>query len=720
MNKIEKISIQGLFIIGSLLVGFDVFPQSGIISERLRNSQIERNIDESEVTLLINDLRADGSWGDIDYRNTSNTNWDPAAHSGRLLLICRAYNKPGTVYYHSEDIKNKIQKIIEFYIAAKPKSDNWWYNAIGAPINFGPALVLMKPSGGFGIEQSLLEKYANQLINFYDESAKKWSFSTTGANKIWLLNSSISKACVMNNDEILRTNFSSAFEEAMIMPGKAEGIKIDNSFYQHGPQLYTAGYGMSFLGDITSFGVLAHGTEYAMTASQLKVLTDVVLDGYQWFCQNNAFDFSATGREISRRAAGSSIGLKTHIERLLSMNAPRREELENFIRFIDGKADFQSPGNRHFWKSDIMVQHGPDFYFSARVPSKRTNGTERMNNENLKRKWLPWGATALMKQGDEYRNLFSVWDWSRIPGVTSLKEEVKGLPVTGGAYLVSDAEFAGGVSDGSTGLAAYDYSWDGVSGRKTWFFTPEAMYCLGANIRCEKDNTVLTSVNQCFSSGSVSILNAGKKKIFDGQEINSEEVEWIHHDGFGYYFPTGGNISLRNMDQTGSWSEINASASSEKVTYKVFSIWFDHGTKPASEKYEYVVVPSKDPVRFSKWLKKNPFEVLTNTEDVQAVFNKKSGIYGIAFYNPGSVTIEEGLYIGADEPCLILFRNSKKAFSITVSDPTQNLEELDILVSRKLSGKGVKIDEKGNSTITVKLPSGDEAGKSVSNEYLTM
>ncbi len=106
---------------------------------------------------------------------------------------------------------------------------------------------------------------ADDLLNYYDESAKKWPGATTGANKIWMLKSSIDKACIKNNEEILRANFRSAFEEARIMTGKAEGIKSDHSFWQHGPQLYCGGYGMSFMSDITYFGALAHGTDYGMS-----------------------------------------------------------------------------------------------------------------------------------------------------------------------------------------------------------------------------------------------------------------------------------------------------------------------------------------------------------------------------------------------------------------------------------------------------------------------
>lgn len=691
--------------------------QSNVIADRLRSVLISQSLNDDEISQYLESLKPDGSWTDINYLDRSNTNWEPQLHSSRLLRICRAYNKPESRFFHRKAVLDAITSIIGYYIAAKPQSANWWYNAIGAPVNFGPSLVLMKSANGFGIDENLLRKYSGELLLYYNESVEIWPHSATGANKIWLLNSSIHKACVMNNDEVLRQNFKSAFEEAAIMPGNKEGIKKDNSFWQHGPQLYCAGYGLSFLNDITSFGALAHGTDYSMTGEQLATLVNAVLDGYRWFCQHGSFDHSTAGREISRRGAVSSAGMKACIERLLEMDAPRSEELKRYISFIDGETSFENPGNRHFWRSDIMVQHGTDFYISARVPSVRVIGTERMNNENLKRKWLPWGAMTLMSEGDEYRNLFPVWDWSRIPGVTSYLEDVPVFPVTGGAYLVSLSEFAGGVSDGKYGLAAYNYSWDSIAGKKAWFFTPDAVVCLGSGIVAAREAEVVTTVNQCFSSGIVKIKNGKKITEFSGTEINMQEPAWIYHDNFGYLFPSGGNVTLRNIDQTGSWSEINTSQSNEKLKHRVFSLWINHGNHPVDARYEYIIVPSSNVRNLEKWVEKNPIHIISNTSAVQCVQNRVASLFATAFYLPGTISLDKGLTLSADNPCLILTDLSdKRRMRICVSDPTQTLSTLRLKVSCRLQGENVSTTPDG-SLLKIQLPTGEEAGKSVIFEY---
>lgn len=636
-RKLIPVIILLSFLYGTI----PAFGQIAAITERLRNELIAVNVTDSETGSLLTSLRSDGSWADIDYTSTAITNWPAATHTTRLKSICTSYNKQTSAYYHSANVKDKIRKIIEFYIAAKPKSANSWYNVIGAPINLGPALILLKTGDSFGFDQPTLISYADQLIRYYTESVVIVPYYTTGANKVWLLTSSIYKACINEDDAILTSNFRGVFEEVVIMDGIKEGIKPDYSFYQHGAQLYCGGYGMSFLGDITYYGNLCQGTTYAMSDEQLKVITDALLEGFIWLSQRAAFDFGAVGREISRSGAASSASLKTYITRLKQMNAPRADELTSAYNFITGTEDFRNPGNKFFWKSEIMVQHGPKFYLSAKIPSTRTIGTEKMNGENLKRKNLPWGATNIMIDGDEYRGLFPVWDWARIPGVTSVNESVPQDNSTN-SYILSLTNFSGGVTDGRFGFAAYDYIFDGITGRKAWFFTPEGMYCLGAGIKASRSYPVITSINQCFSSGTVTMNSNGITSSFDGAEKVFPEADWVYHDRVGYFFPSGGEVVLKNANQTGTWYDINTSQSSATVTQKVFSAWINHGLNPVNGTYEYYVVPTTNLASFESWIASNTISMIANTEKVQAVREKKSGIFAVVFYSAEALNSNTG------------------------------------------------------------------------------
>jgi chondroitin AC lyase len=236
---------------------------------------------------------------------------------------------------------------------------------------------------------------------------------------------------------------------------------------------------------------------------------------------------------------------------------------------------------------------------------------------------------------------------------------------------------------------------------------------MGTDIRAEKSMPVITSVNQCFSSGDIT-LKEGKAKSALKEEERTGNISWIWHDRFGYVFPTAAKVTVRNAEQSGSWSEINNSQSRETTSSKVFSAWINHDADHKS--YEYIIVPSASPAKLEKWNAKNPFTLITNTTDMQAAYNRSTGIYAIALYRPGTLTISGKLYIGADKPCIMLYKAEKgNKFRVTVADPTQKLDKIILLVSARVSGEGVAIHEK-TSEISVNLPSGDDAGKSVSVE----
>jgi hypothetical protein len=268
-------------------------------------------------------------------------------------------------------------------------------------------------------------------------------------------------------------------------------------------------------------------------------------------------------------------------------------------------------------------------------------------------------------------------------------------------------------------MAAYDYLWDDVSGKKAWFFTPEAMYCLGAGISASKANPVITTLNQCFSSGPVTIKNNNKVLTMEGTTLSSGTIKWIHHDRVGYLLPSGGNISVKNADQTGSWYDINLSMQKNPVTSKVFSAWLNHGNDPSGAVYEYIVVPSKSLTEFIKWENKNPFRLIINTPEVQALFDKNENVYGIAFYRAGSVSLKEGLKVESDMPCLLLVRKeSGNSYKISVSDPTASLAEVTIKISGELTGPGSTINMGRTTSINFIFPSGDDAGRSLSGRYV--
>src|SRR5690606_23137259 len=113
---------------------------------------------------------------------------------------------------------------------------------------------------------------------------------------------------------------------------------------------------------------------------------------------------------------------------------------------------------------------------------------------------LPLGATNILTSGEEYKNIFPIWDWTRVPGTTAvMNQSAAVLPW----YLFGNNEFAGGVSNGQVGAIAYEHSYNGVRAKKAYFFADGAMLCLGAGINAIRTQQVATSVNQCYLEGDI-------------------------------------------------------------------------------------------------------------------------------------------------------------------------------------------------------------------------
>src|SRR5437660_10792532 len=117
-------------------------------------------------------------------------------------------------------------------------------------------------------------------------------------NLVW---SSYTHLCLglLRNDATMLAAVRDAMA-SVCAPTAADGIQIDRSFHQHGPQLYTGGYGGSFANDVAKYALLTRGTDYALPPAALNAFADYMADGVAWSLYGNYFDVSAIGREVAR------------------------------------------------------------------------------------------------------------------------------------------------------------------------------------------------------------------------------------------------------------------------------------------------------------------------------------------------------------------------------------------------------------------------------------
>ncbi|HET9486343.1 MAG TPA: polysaccharide lyase family 8 super-sandwich domain-containing protein, partial [Chryseosolibacter sp.] len=362
------------------------------------------------------------------------------------------------------------------------------------------------------------------------------------------------------------------------------------------------------------------------------------------------------------------------------------------------------------------------YFASVRMHSSRNHTMEQPHNEEgVKMHHVGDGSNFISRSGKEYFDIFPVWDWQKVPGTTTVQKPVH--PHWNEIAKKGLTDFVGGVSDGLYGAAAFDFksAHDPLKARKSWFFFDDEYVCLGSGITAEADYPVFTTLNQCLLNSPVVVKSKKEEVTLEKGKHNLSNVTWILHDGVGYVFSEGQKVNITNTTASGSWREINhqAGSSRDQVHMDVFSLWLDHGVKPQQARYEYIVAPADEAASLDRYSKNSPIEILSNTEEMQAVSHKVLNRSFIVFYAPGRIEVGDHISISAASPCIVMLKtNGKSIEQIAVSDPSRKLEGIQLTTSAMVEGSGKEWKSAWNkkekmSVIDIELPKLGESGKSV-------
>jgi len=653
-----------------------------IIRERMLLPFLE-SPDMVRVNEYLQGLYPDGSWVDIDYADTSTTAWKPVEHLRRLEVLTHAWFTPASHLYHNPELRRQIGMGLDYWLRRDPRRP-WWWNSIGAPRIMGWILLML--------DENLTVYQRTQGIKVLEKAI----LGSTGQNLVWQAEITARRALLQKDDSLLMKAFDLIASEIKI--SDKEGIQPDFSFHQHGQCLYNHGYGAGFAEDNAKLAALTAGTVFEYKPDKINLLSSLILDGSQWLARGPVSDYAAEGRELTR--PGENAGyLGDAAEYMLALRTGREKEFSELLARIRGEKTVTLIGNKHFYRSDIMVHHRPGWYMSAKMYSVRIFNTDGLSgcDEGLLSHYLAEGATTIMRHGNEYRNIFPVWDWQHIPGTTvELKPHIPGEPKRKGTTI-----FAGGTSDGTYGVAGFQLMRDSLSARKAWFFFSDMAVCLGSAIRCNTEYPVVTTLNQCLSKSPVVIgLKKSSGTINEGERKFT--ARWILHDSITYLFDKAIVANISNKEQTGSWKRISAQKSANSIEEKVFMLSLDHGANPANASYAYAVIPGTEEKDITAYLTKPSYRIISNNSNIQAVFHRDDKMIGIVFHEQGLIKWKKWL-IETDQPCILLIRKNKRGWKLAVSDPTAKQG----IIRLKL-----KLPDRKSEELQISLPEGLYAGSS--------
>lgn len=688
-----------------------------IVKERVVAELLKTSIDDDRAETIINKMNEDGSFQDINYTDLSRTAGFPQRnHTYNLVYLAKAYKSKTSSFYKSKKLKKHITNGFKYWVDNDFVGDNWHNNQISTPTNLVNLMLIM----GEELPKDLVEK-GQPIIG---RAHMKASGARPSGDRI-VIAGILAKNLLFIDD---REEFDHIIEliegEVKFSTGK-RGMQHDYSFHHRTDRVNnTTSYGYGKYAN--AFGewsyYVAH-TKYAFSVEKINHLVDYYLDGiYKQMVYGVYADISVKNRSISHKARFEPHSI-LEIERLLQSTDYRKDELEEIISLRKGEATPSRSFSKFFWQTEHFVVQRPDFYTTVRMYSTRNRNMEvPYNGPGKTTHHRADGTNYVMLKGDEYHNIWPVYDWQKISGTTIMQKP----ELYGPDEIQKDGltDFVGAVTDGLYGAVAFDFRspHDMLKAKKSWFFFDEEYVCLGTDINSRPRLPVVTTINQVLLKSDVTIMQDGKIEVLPQGSRELEHVSWVHQDKIGYILPEPTGISISNQAEEGRWSDITdqKNISEEIVNEEVFMLGFNHGNRPDNASYQYIVVPNVSTKELIETAGNNrSIEILSNTSAIQAVKSNKLGISQLAFYKAGEVEISEDYKVSMDSQGMAMLKmKGSRIEELTVSDPSRKLSRMMITVPGIYNPSGDNIvaypnNDQNNTLILVDLPQGVFAGKSV-------
>lgn len=619
--------------------------KESIVSDQMiqeLNNRYPFDIEQIENYLKL--INPDGSFADINYQDTKRSGWDPKRHGERLLELCQLYASPTTPYQHSAKIMNAVHTLMNYWFTTKPVCKNWWYNQIGVPKTMGQSFLI--------IENELTpdeKKGALAVMN----NAK---FGMTGQNKVWLASNVLIKALLLNDEALVKAARDTIVSEISV--DNKEGIKPDWSYQLHGPQLQFGNYGLAYLNSMVLFYKLFRNTSLQLSDEQVGILSNLVNQGFRWTIWHRYMDINSLGRQLFHNG-------DLHKGYCLALAA---QDLG-----INGFPLHSNPliGHKHFPYSDYTIHRTHDWMMSLKMSSSRTIGSEHVNEDNVLGYYLGDGAAYYYVDNSScYLNAMPVWDWRKVPGTTAY-ESSQAIKFSGRSPQNKSSQ-VGGISEGFYGVSAMNYDKDGIKARKSWFFTPDFVACLGSGISSDSSLVVTSSVDQRLAKGKLLSLNHGKwTEIKTGQTSVLDGRLW--HDNMGYIIQGNEPAIVKKEKKTGSWSANMEMYPYKEVEDTLVNIYFSHGTQPRNKTYAYIVLPNCSASKV-KVFNANLVTIIKNEPTIQMVGGSAFGHQVWAVVYKEQIVKYGRANINFKSPGLYQLEKSKNKYQITKFCDFNNLK----------------------------------------------
>ncbi len=504
------------------------------------------------------------------------------------------------------------------------------------------------------------------------------------------------------------------------------GFTPDGSWIQHnggGAQNYWIGYGPGWVKNVLSYAETTSNSKWELTVEEWNTLANYYLEGIQWYYYKNHGSLNLSGRHNALKQAPYYKGdIRKEILRILkstNVNKTKTKTLEELLARHKDKNKAHIDSTKYFWNTDLLIHSKPNAYFAIKMLSNRSTGCETSTKKKTqgKNNFLSGdGSTIIYSTGEEYDKARIGWNWRAWPGITAIQKTGK-LPLSPwGKESISLNQFAGGLSTGEHGIAAFQYDrknpYVNLKANKAYFTFDNKMLALGNGINKNHADTfhVWTTINQTEKKGDIHYQINGKKgniKAGKTKNIESKTIlkpSWVHHDKTGYIIlpsNTTGKLKLFAEERTGNWSDLDGRYKDERENTSIFQLSLSHGSEFVNADYAYMVIPGIDLQTLQNTLKTLPI-IIQNNKIVQAI-KYNTDTYMIVFYKAGEIQLTNDINLSTNQATILHLKKNNTDWQITLSDPLHKQDKAEIKLTEKDKSK----------TCTVNFPDGINRGKSI-------
>ncbi len=629
------------------------------LKQNLKEFYLLEEVSDIEVQQLLDRMDRDFSFSDIDYTMHRKSNWQPREHLKRLIVLATAFENEDSTFYRSDALAKSIVGGLNYWSYNDFYSDNWWHQEIGVPQSIGPTLVLC--------EAIIPDSTMTKSLAVMDKS----KIYMTGQNKIWLSGNVFMRELVRGNQQLMTAAADTI--KSVVIPSKPyeEGIQPDYSFHQHGPQPQFGNYGLHFAEDIIKWMFIFNKTDIAFSPEKIDLMRKLMFEGQQKVVYRGKYEILATGRQIfpeyvngvPYRGPASKYKLYKNLERIFNL-------------FDTQENPSSAPnGYVHFRNSDYSLYRTDGFFSAVRMSSQRVIGAEAGNGENQMGYHLGDGTNLIYRRGDEYHEIYPVWNWRKLPGTTTVQDTAK-LPVLSWDGYKNGSHFAGGLKSKQSGMTAFKYRRDSLQANKSYFFIDNKVYALGSAIQTDRKFNVVTTINQCYKQGDVLIAK------------NKGNITSVWHDSIAYVSLGKQRLNVKQGMQSGNWQRVLTWHTDSLITKAVFDLEVDHGIQPNNGTYAYVSIIGVPKKEVGKATKKQLGKLMTLRKEIHALSFDQGRIIAITAFGPSEITIGKKQKLVIKSPCLLHLEKLDNGWQIEAVDPTQQLEKLSFEITGKYRSQG--------------------------------